>query len=335
MKIFNIMLSRDLGGIQQSFLDYSEALKIEGFKVINITSLGAKINQSVPGACKLPNLGPWDFVSRLILKILIFLKKPDLIIVHGNRAIKFSLGAKVKIVGIAHNYSVRLLKKCDYVIALTDHMRKYLIEEGFSQERIEIVPNMIRINAEPKRNFANNPIVIGAMGRFVPKKGMDVFLRTLALLKEKNIEFKAVLGGEGDEAPYLKGLTESLGLKNLVTFPGWVRDKDAFFASIDIFCLPSLSEPFGIIVLDAMARKVPVLATKSEGPSEIIENGIDGLLCSIFSPESLAEQLSLLIQNPDLRANYSREAYRKILENYEITVPAKKIKKFISTIIDV
>ena len=205
------MLSRDLGGIQQAFLDYNAALEMQKIDVINITSYKAKINSFLLSirchsresgnpvkhisfftklklffldSCfrrndigrnfKLPNLVPIDPLSVLILKYIIYKIKPDIIIAHGNRAINFSKFAKsqnIKLIGIAHNYSLKGLRKCDFIIALTHHMKEFLLKNNFAESRICTLPNMINISKDftPNKTY-RKPIVIGVLARFVTKR---------------------------------------------------------------------------------------------------------------------------------------------------------------------
>src|SRR6202034_4671627 len=103
-----------------------------------------------------------------------------------------------------------------------------------------------------------------------------------------NIPFKAVLAGEGEEEGALRDLAREKGLGEELRFAGWVTDKQAFFDSIDLFCLPSHHEPFGIVLLEAMAQGLPVVATASEGPSEILEAGEPGVLVPTNDAGALA-----------------------------------------------
>lgn len=333
MKIFNIMLSRGLGGIQQAFLDYNHALTMEGFDVINITSFRAKINQTLPNTCKLPNLGIFDIFSILYLKLLIKFHKPDLIIAHGNRAIAICRRPSLPLIGVAHNYKLQGLKKCDYVIALTEHMLQHLAIQGFNKTRIVMIPNMIYLNQELiKKNF-KHPITIGTIARFVPKKGIDIFLHALLNLKKGGYLFKALIGGDGEEKDNLIRLIKKLGLNNEVKFIGWVEDKINFFKDIDIFCLPSIHEPFGIIILEAMASCTPIVATKTEGPSEIIRDLTDGILYNPTSSDDLAEKLVYLLTNPIQAKAYAQSSYLRLKENYDINLVAKKLSIFLKSII--
>jgi len=331
MKILNIMLSRDLGGIQQAFLDYNNAFKLQDVEVINVTSLFAKINNKLLANFKLLNLGPWDIISSLYLKLLIKIIKPNAIIAHGNRAINFAKNNNITLVGVAHNYSIKWLKKCDYVIALTNHMKEYLILQNFNEAKICVIPNMISIKKKPLNKKYRNPVVIGTIARFVEKKGIDVFIESLSKLKKLQYSFKAVIGGDGVEKNNLINLTKKLGLEKDLSFTGWVKNKDKFFEDIDIFCIPSLHEPFGIIALEAMEYSLPIVASRSEGLSEIIRNEQDGLLCRIGSSDDLAKNLASLINDEEQAHNFASSAYLRLIENYDIKVLSLDLTNFIRT----
>ena len=177
MRIFNIMMSRDLGGIQQSFLDYSITLTKEGHEVIDITSSFAKINGKLPGSIKLPNLFQWCVFSKIYLRILIAMYKPDILLAHGGRAISFAHSLKpssIPLIGIAHNYKTKRLKKCDYIISVTNILIDYLANRGFNRKKIFHVPNMSKVAHNYREKQYKKPIIIGSFGRFVAKKG---FLR--------------------------------------------------------------------------------------------------------------------------------------------------------------
>ncbi|MES2214886.1 MAG: glycosyltransferase family 4 protein [Pseudomonadota bacterium] len=340
-KILNIMLSRELGGIQQAFLDYSLAMRMEGVHVVEIVSIGAKIIDMMDGKSSKPynllNLGQYDIISSLYLRYIIWKEKPDLIIAHGNRAIKFCTATKIKLAGVAHNYSTKHLKQCDYVFALTEHLENYLLSQGFERTKIMRMPNMIKI--EDNDTLAETPAkppeyipTIGSMGRFVKKKGFDIFLASLALLKAQNIQFKAVIGGSGEEESHLKQLCNKLNLANQVTFMGWVKEKEEFFSQIDIFCLSSTHEPFGIMLLEAMERKKPIVSTKSEGPSEIIEDGVSGILCGVSSADDLATALARVISDSGLATNLSENGYLRLLQKYDIKIVAKILRNHLEKI---
>jgi glycosyltransferase involved in cell wall biosynthesis len=156
------------------------------------------------------------------------------------------------------------------------------------------------------------------MGRFVEKKGFAGFIAALARLHSGGVAFRAVLAGDGPERATLQRLATQQGLNDRLSFPGWVHDKMAFFAGIDVFCLPSLHEPFGIVLLEALAQAQPIVATDSEGPAEILRDGIEGIVVPRNDADRLAGALWALLDDPVLAARLGSNAYHCALEQYDI-----------------
>lgn len=336
MRIFNIMMSRDLGGIQQAYIDYNDALLSQNHEVINIASTKAQINDQLTPDHKLPNLAQWCFLSKIYIGILIKKYKPDIIICHGNRAINFAYGSvkpkNTKIVGVSHNYSYKKLKKCNFIITLSNDLRENLIKHDISQDKLLHLSNMVRIEKPYGPTAYNNPITIGSLGRFVEKKGFAYLIESIKLIKESGHNIRLIIGGDGKEKDKLKQLVGKLNLNKEIDFVGWVSDKDAFFSQIDIFCLPSVSEPFGIIVLEAIEHSKPVVATNSGGPQEIIRHEQDGFIANISSAEDLAKYLTLMIENPERANNMSKSAYDRLKTNYDIKIVAKQLSQILSNL---
>lgn len=334
MKILNIMLSRGLGGIEQSYTDYSNLLSNQNIEHKNISSYFAKVNSSLKPDYSLMNLGSWDPLSKAKLGRIITKEKPDIIIAHGRRAAEFALASKnsrVKIIGITHSEKLKVISKCDHIIVLTNSMKKEAIKQNIPDKKISILPNSVDITQfkqKPDEEFAS-PAIIGAMGRLVYKKGFDIFLESLSILKKEGIQFKAIIAGSGPEEKNLKSMSEDLGLNNFVEFTGWTKDKNEFFKKIDIFCLPSRSEPFGIVLLESMASKVPILSTRCSGPVEIIDHLEDGVLLDETSPEKLANAIEHMINCEEEARKYAQTAFDKITKKYDKKVLSKELKKII------
>lgn len=330
MKILNIMLSRRLGGIEQAFLNYNEMLRSQGATVIDVISSFAEISKYIDAKYKLINLGNWDFISMQIVKAIIKREKPDIVLCHGGRACKFvhKAGNISSIsVGIMHGDKLKWIDKCDHIFTLTKKMQDLAKKEGIEPGRIHLMPNAIdttSIKIKEKDENETMP-VIGTMGRFVHKKGIDVFLESLSLLKEEGLQFKAIIGGNGEEEEYLKSICRKLGLEHYVEFTGWVKDKSEFFSKIDIFCLPSRAEPFGIIVLEAMAHQVPVIATNSNGPAEIIEDGKDGIIIEIDSAKQLSDAIAVIANDDKLVKQFTKNALAKVKSKYDFKQVSKQL----------
>ena len=146
----------------------------------------------------------------------------------------------------------------------------------------------------------------GAMGR----KGLSFLLMSLKLLKEENIFL--IIAGRGD-IKYYQREAESLGVDNLIRFAGQRGDIHKFYASADIFVLPTLYEPFGMVVTEAMASGLPVVVSRQAGASELITDGEDGVLIDNPSDhEEIARRLIPLIRDNGLRQRMGNKARQKV-----------------------
>jgi len=337
MKILNIMLSRDLGGIQQAFLDYNKFIESSGNVAISVTATGAKINAAISSDFKLPNLLSFDPFSILALRRIIKTEKPEIIIAHGKRAINFALYArmflkhKVVVIGVAHNYWYKPLLKCDYIFSITQHLKEFLVVKGAGDEKIFVMPNVIDINSYKfSDKKPSKTIRIGVLARLIHKKGVDVFIKALSLLKHDKIQFKATIGGSGEDLEALKKLAKDLDVE--IDFAGWVQDKDKFFKNIDILCLPSRHEPFGIILLEAALSKTAIITTRSEGPVEIFTDKKEARFVDIESPEQIAENIIYLSENENELKKLAESAFLRVTQNYDIKSSAERLKKIIKII---
>ncbi len=331
MRVLNIMLSRDLGGIQQAFLDYSTALRQRGVEVINVSSWRAAINAFQKDALHLPNLASWCPFSKLFVRFLVKRYQPDLVIAHGGRAIHFATSfksSKAKVVGVAHNcWAYHRLKKSDYLICVAEHIRRYVLAQGYGRDKVFTIPNMIQLPKAfvPFQLDPKKPIVIGSYGRLSPEKGFADLICAIRLLKERGYGVNLLLGGSGELEPSLKQQIAALGLEDTITFAGWVKDKEVFFQSIDIFCLPSLEEAFGIALLEAMAYSKPIVASHSFGPAEILSHETDALLAEPGSPQDLADKLASYIDHPEKAPLFVERAYQKMKNTYEMNKVSEKL----------
>ncbi len=337
------MLSRDFGGIQQSFLDYNKALCLLKHEVISVTSTNASVNDRIDiKNYTLPNLISFDPISKLLLWRLIKTENPDVIIAHGSRAINFAYSAKKfsknppVLVGVAHNYWYKPLLKCNYVFSITKHLKAFLITQGIEEDRIFLMPNVVDISAysfDVKKSFSpGEKITVGVLARFVHKKGVDVFIRGIKLLKDRGINIHAKIGGEGEEREKLELLIKNLDLKDEVSFVGWVNDKAEFLKDVDIICIPSREEPFGITILEAALNQIPMVTTKTVGALEIFE-GVENIqLIDIDSPNQIALSIEHLIKNKAYAAKSVKAAFIRVKENYDIKDSANRLKTYIAKI---
>ena len=341
MRIANIMFSKGGGGIEKAFVDYCEGLRDLGHQIIAITAPAAMINSELTElnieTKSISNLGEWDIFAVNRLRKLLLELKIDVVIAHANRAFGLSRKAikgKIPLVGVVQNYSTTRYDAGDAVFTTTHDLINTLILQGIDKDKVFHIPNMVKCSELPHRGQRNTPPIIGTMGRFVAKKGFDVYIDALKILKERGLEFKAVLGGNGEEESALRKRAKSAGLSEQLSFLGWIENRKEFYTGIDIFCLPSLHEPFGIVLLEAFTFGASVVATDSEGPRDIITPNYDALIVKKGNAEQLANALEILIKNPATCDKLAANAFAKTRTIYAQEVVCRRIEVALNSILE-
>lgn len=160
---------------------------------------------------------------------------------------------------------------------------------GLPQGRVRTIHN--GVEELPQRAALPAAPVVGAVGRFVPEKGFDVFLRALAQLTDVT----AVLVGDGPERDRIEQLRDELGLRERVELTGWRTDAQALIGSFSALVVPSRVEPLGLVALEAMSSGVPVVASRVGGLAEVVVDGETGLLVAPGDDAALASAIGRVL----------------------------------------
>ena len=205
-----------------------------------------------------------------------------------------------------------------HVVAVSESLRReFQARSGFPAERTSVVYNGIDLNAfhpgdgsaiRQELGIASGEFVFGALGNVRAPKAYDVLLRAAALLAADSIPSRVVIVGDisGGVYPALAALASSLALGSRVTFAGFRRDVPEVLRAFDALALSSRTEGFSLATVQAMATGVPVVATRSGGPEEILEDGVSGLLVPTDDPAALAAAMRRLRDQPELRDRFAR-----------------------------
>ncbi|MDZ7833625.1 MAG: glycosyltransferase family 4 protein [Desulfobacterales bacterium] len=178
-----------------------------------------------------------------------------------------------------------------------------------------------RRQAKKELGFSESDILISAVGNIKPIKGYDVLLRAAESVISKFPDVKFVVAGAPVDETYqiLLNLRAELKLDNSFFFIGYQGKTDIVYKASDLFVLPSLSEGFSLSVIEAMSHKIPVVATKSGGPEEILENDITGKLVAPGSSAELAQGIIEVLENPSFQKNISENGFRVFLNKFSET----------------
>lgn len=339
MTIINLMLGRERGGLEQSAIDYAEALHMAGIPSMSIIArdgwMSGELKKLGIDARSLTQHGGWDRIAARNLRKMIANLEGEAVICHGNRALSLALlsGTDARIIAVAHNHRNKRFPRAHSGIAITLDARERLIGVGMPAAKVHHLPNMVRVGSLPERTAFRTPPVIGTMGRFVPKKGFEVFIDALAILKKQGVEFQASLGGGGPEENALRQRLALRDLNACVTMPGWVEDKDTWFQGLDVFVLPSHHEPFGIALIEAMGAGIPVISTDTVGPREIIRDGEDGLLFPVADAEALATRLAQVLADPGSAKIMGERGHARVSDQFSQGAFTKRLQSALDTIL--
>jgi glycosyltransferase involved in cell wall biosynthesis len=212
--------------------------------------------------------------------------------------------------------------RCDRFVALNAAVERELLEAGVPGDAIVRIPNGIELPAapaEPVRGSGRAPRVV-FVGRLHPQKGVDVLLRAAALLRERRpgMDVRYDLVGDGPQRDELVALGGELGVGSLVRFLGNRDDVEAHLAKADVFVLPSRAEGMSNALLEAMSCGLPVVAAAVPGNTDVLEQGTTGILVEPEDPDRLAEALSEVLDDPDLRERLGRAARHAVQDRYTI-----------------
>ncbi|MBW8881292.1 MAG: glycosyltransferase [Asticcacaulis sp.] len=194
--------------------------------------------------------------------------------------------ARSRTVQVLHTPTVKPhLKRIAAALCISDDVAARA-RAAFPSLRIFDMANFSHLRSLPVKNAPDGVPVIGAMGRLHAIKGFDVLLRAAAQLRGQGSRFQLKIAGDGPQRGELEALSRSLKLDDCVEFCGWAADPLQFLAGVDLFVVPSRFESFGLVVVEAMAAGVPVVASDTEGPRQVLKAGQFGAL---FKSEDVSE----------------------------------------------
>lgn len=249
---------------------------------------------------------------------------------------------------LAHALSGAAAQRPSTVLACSRAVREQLTKSWRSWARqILVVPNGIDVNdcgARPTDGEGNHPLRVGCVARIHPWKGQRLLLSAVAkmlasdarLAEHMEVHFfgGAFRGYEWYEH-LLREDTSRLRLQRVVMFHGFEQDRERLFSGLDAVVVASTRpEPFGLACVEAPARGIPVIAPREGGPQEIIRDGHSGLLFEARDDDSLAEALSRLLKEPQLRVRLAAAGRRNAVTHYSSQLYRSRIRQAVVDTVD-
>ncbi len=202
-----------------------------------------------------------------------------------------------------------ILQNALAVLALTENMRIKL-KKKYDTE-IHVIPNGIDLEDYFKVSLTSKKVTNGKnilfVGSLYPVKGVYYLIKAMKKILEKVPDARLILVGDGKERKGLETLSTQLGISNHVTFIGKIPHEEVqtFFKEADVFVLPSLSEGFPNVILEAMACGLPIVATRVGGVPDILTDGTNGYLVEAKDTKDLINKVLLLLEDSTLRKKIS------------------------------
>ncbi|RME35594.1 MAG: glycosyltransferase [Gammaproteobacteria bacterium] len=296
--------------------------------------LEAMLEGRVP-VLRVPMRGLWDLAARRRLRRLALSGGVPLVQTWMGRATRLLRLPSRRVVHVARlggYYDVKGYRHAHAWIGNTRGICDHLLAAGLPASRVFHIGNFYRppppLTGEQRAvlrrglGVPEGAWMIFALGRLHPNKGFDTLLEALSRLPETiaGRPWHMVIAGEGPLGTELREAGRRLGLEQRLTWPGWNPEPAPWYQVADLFVCPSRHEPLGNVILEAWGNRVPVLACASQGPSELIRPGRDGMLVPVDRPPALARAIADLLGEEALREGLVEAGFRRLEEEFSVEV---------------
>lgn len=307
------------GGGQEQSLGLALALGARGEKVTFIAQADSALASRLDGAFLdwhalplrgLPGLAATPRLAKHLRRM-----GPDLVHIHDSASHGIA-GPAARLAGVPRIVVTRRtdfpLRRgwagrakyelwCDRVVCVSESVRRRCLDGGLRADMLSVIPDFVdcrRFRPDAVAPADDQPETIVAVGRLSREKGHGVLLRAMRGVLDQCPGARLVICGEGEEENKLRAQARALGIARAVEFAGFWADVRPLLAAASVFAMPSLSEGFGVAVLEAMAMGKPVVAANVGGLPESVVQDETGLLVPPGDADALAEALIALLRDP-------------------------------------
>ncbi|MEA1962347.1 MAG: glycosyltransferase family 4 protein [Bacillota bacterium] len=218
-----------------------------------------------------------------------------------------------------------LALEADTVICCSQYMQKEICSLfDVKQNIVTIIPNgvdpqqFLQLPSKPLIEFDPGEKAVFFIGRLVPEKGVWQLISCFPKVLERVPEARLYIGGRGPQLNILQELANELGISDEVVFTGFLKphQRNYVYKNASVAVFPSLYEPFGIVALEAMATKTPVIVGNVGGLSEIVQNEVDGLKVAPGNEKELSNAIISTLTDGDLANRLVENAYQEVKSVY-------------------
>ncbi len=268
--------------------------------------------------------------NNLMFNALLYLfNKPNIYTEHGGGLLSRRGGDL-----FIYKYMNRHITK---FIAISSSMNLYMMEINPDlSERVVTIHNGVNIQdieaiGSVSSDVFNDAVIkhsyyVGIIGRLVEQKGIDLFINVANRIIKERDDVAFVIVGDGELRERLQAIVYDMQINEKVFFTGYRRDSISWLKYFDVFLFTSKFEPFGLVITEAMASGIPVVAANRKGAvPEIIDNGITGLTVDGDDIENLAKSVCSILDNIELRNRLVSSAKTSVSRQFSIEINAKKL----------
>ena len=288
-----------------------------------------------------------------------FVRRQRIHVVHAHMARDYSLASyaarrnrQTKFVATRHvlfqlnRLHSHTLARAARVIAVSSAVAKEL-RRVVNEKQIALIPNGIdverferarvgfdRAQFLRRMNLPPDCLLVGSVGELRTLKRHDDFIRAAARIVSRFPETHFALAGvdtTGDVRKQLEKLVVQLGLNDCFHFLGWVDEAEILLCAMDVFVSASETESFGLAMAEALAAGTPVVATRTEGAQEVVEDQKTGLLVPIGDVERIAEAVTMLLSAPERRRTMGAQAHETAKKRFSLNRMVDEIEKIYAT----
>jgi glycosyltransferase involved in cell wall biosynthesis len=206
----------------------------------------------------------------------------------------------------------------------------FLAEEGFRRDRAVVLENGVDLSRFPPHAGGGGRRLprVGVVANLRPVKGLEDFVRAAALVARRHPAATFEIAGEGEARGPLTRLAAELGMGSRLRLPGRLTDVATFLAGLDVAVLSSHSEGMSNVLLEYMAAGRPIVATAVGGNTDLVQDGVHGLLVPARDPGRLAAAVTTLLDDPALARRLGAAARRRVEDRYSRAVMVRRAESF-------
>lgn len=352
MSLFQVDAGKEWRGGQRQSFYLAKELKRNGYSFHYVVQPGSPLHRKAEEASlpvfPLKMSSEADALSILRLSIAMKRKKCRLVNFHDAHSVAVGGAAaslaKVPIRVISRRVDFPLkknvlsrrkyTKNVDAIIAVSKGVKDVLVEGGIEAQRIHVIPDGIdfapfedktsKDYLRQELSFAPDDFLVGIVAHLADHKGHKYLIEASKYLREQTPKIKIIIVGEGPLKMELREQAKEIHVEDMVFFLGFREDVPQILNSLDMFVLSSYLEGMGSSLMDAMACRLPIVATRVGGIPEVVKHGQTGLLVSPRSPKSLAKAILKIYEDKELAQRLGQKGYEIVHRKFSAESMAMK-----------